>query len=326
VKRITSWALVSAIFMSPLALGVDALAQRAGWPASLTIGTGSPGGPYYAYGQEIARVLTRGLGVEATAQVTQGPAQNIVLLEKREAMLGFITTGVGLQAWNGTAWAKGEKYRAMRVGFPMYETAFQFAASKRLGLKSLKQLAGLRVGAGPRAGTSGTYVPEVFKALGIPAHVRFGSLAQQTTLAVNGELDAVAFASGFPSPALLAAAHAMDFLQPSAEEVGIIRKELPEWSTAVVPGGTYPFLIADYHTIGVYNFAIVHKDLPDDFVYEVVKVVFEKRQELVKAQSSATETVPANIGRNTVLPLHPGAIRYYQDIGIAIPSGSVGGN
>jgi TRAP transporter TAXI family solute receptor len=326
VKRFAGWALASAIAMSPLVLGDDALAQRAGWPASLMIGTGSPGGPYYNYGQEIARVLSRGLGVEITAQVTQGPAQNIVLLEKREAMVGFITAGVGLQAWNGMAWAKGEKYRAMRVVFPMYETAFQFAASKRLGLKSLKELAALRVGAGPRAGTSGTYVPEVFKALGIPAHVRFGSLAQQTTLAVNGELDAVAFASGFPIPALLAAAHAMDFLQPSAEEIGIIRKELPELSTSVVPAGTYPFQAADYHTVGMYNFAVVHKDLPDDFVYDMVKVVFEKQKELVKAQSSATETVPANISRNTVLPLHPGAIRYYQDTGIAIPSGSVGGN
>jgi TRAP transporter TAXI family solute receptor len=239
------------------------LAQRSGWPASITIGTGSPGGPYYVYGQEIARVLSRDLGVEATAQVTQGPAQNIVLLEKRDVMLGFITTGVGLQAWNGAAWAKGHKYRAMRVVFPMYETAFQFAAPKRLGIKSLKELAGLRVGTGPRAGTSGTYVPEIFKVLGIQAQVRSGSLAQQTTLAINGELDAVAFASGFPFPALLAAAHTMEFLQPSAEEVGIIRKQFPELSTSVVPAGTYPFLVADYHTIGAFNFAIVHKDLPD---------------------------------------------------------------
>ena len=109
MKRIAGWALSSAIALSPLALGDDALAQRAGWPASMAIGTGSPGGPYYVYGQEIARVLSRALAIEATAQVTQGPAQNIVLLEKREAMLGFITTGVGLQAWDGANWAKGTK-------------------------------------------------------------------------------------------------------------------------------------------------------------------------------------------------------------------------
>jgi len=312
VKQIGTWGLISAIFMSPLLLGDGALAQRAGWPASITIGAGSPGGPYYVYGQEIARILSRALGIEATAQVTQGPAQNIVLLEKREAMLGFITTGVGLQAWEGTNWAKGTKYRAIRVAFPMYDTAFQFAAPKRLGITSLKELAGLQIGAGPRAGTAGTYVPEIFKALGIAAVVRFGSVAQQTTQAVNGELDGVAFASGFPVPALLAAAHAMDFLQPSAEEVAIIRKRLPELSATVVPAGTYPFLVEDYHTLGVYNFAVAHKDLPDDFVYDMVKVVFEKHKELVKAHPAAKETVAANITRNSTLPVHPGAARYYR--------------
>jgi len=321
VKRIGTWALISAVLLSPLALAEGVLAQRAGWPASITIGTGSPGGPYYAYGQEIARILSRDLGVEATAQVTQGPAQNIVLLEKRDVMLGFITTGVGLQGWNGAAWAKGQKYHAMRVVFPMYDTAFQFAAPQRLGIKSLKELAGLRVGTGPRAGTSGTYAPEIFNALGIPAQIRSGALAQQTMLAVNGELDAVAFASGFPIPALLAAAHAMEFLQPSAEEVDIIRKQFPELSTSVVPAGTYPFLAADYHTVGLFNFAVAHQDLPDDLVYRIVKAVFDNRDELMKAQSSAKETLPANISRNTTLPLHPGAARYYREQGIAIPAG-----
>jgi TRAP transporter TAXI family solute receptor len=319
VKRIAGWALISTITLSPLALGDDALAQRAGWPASMAIGTGSPGGPYYVYGQEIARVLSRALAIEATAQVTQGPAQNIVLLEKREAMLGFITTGVGMQAWDGANWAKGTKYRAMRVVFPMYDTAFQFAAPKRVGITSLKELAGLRVGAGPRAGTGGSYVPEILKVLGITAVVRFGAVGQQTTQAINGELDGVAFASGFPIPALLAAAHAMDFLQPAAEEVAIIRKQLPELSATVVPGGTYPFLVGDYHTVGAYNFAVAHKDLPDDFVYNMVKVVFEKHAELVKVYPAAKETVAANITSNSTLPVHPGAARYYREIGIATP-------
>src|SRR5262245_4875228 len=65
----------------------------------IVIGTASPGGPYLAYGQGTARILSRELKQEVTAQATQGPAQNIVLLEKKEVMLAFITTGVGLQAW-----------------------------------------------------------------------------------------------------------------------------------------------------------------------------------------------------------------------------------
>jgi uncharacterized protein len=125
----------------------------------LIIGTASPGGPYLAYGQGLARILSRELGQEVTAQSTQGPAQNIVLLEKKQATLAFITMGVGLQAWNGTDWTKGARYRSMRVLFPMYDTAFQFVAAKRLRINWLEDLAGLRIGAGPRAGTGALICP-----------------------------------------------------------------------------------------------------------------------------------------------------------------------
>src|SRR5262249_1967170 len=131
-----------------------------------------------------------------------GPAQNIVLMEKKEAMLGFVTTGVALQGWNGTRWAKGTRYRSMRVIFPMYDSAFQFATLKRLAIKSLDDFAGLRIGVGPRAGTGGTYVPEIFKILGIAADIRFGAIEQIASQMADGKLDGVVIAGGFPIPAL----------------------------------------------------------------------------------------------------------------------------
>jgi uncharacterized protein len=287
----------------------------------IVIATASPGGPYLAYGQGLARILSRELRQEVAAQSTQGPAQNILLLERKQATLAFITMGVGLQAWNGSDWAKGTQYRSMRVIFPMFDTAFQFVAAKRLHLNWLEDLTGLHIGAGPRAGTGGTYLPMLFKALDIKASFRFGAWESMTSQLKGGELDAIAFATGFPTPALteLIAAQPLDFVQPSADQIAVIRKELPEITPSTVPAGTYSSLARDYQTIGLYNFAVAHKDLADDLVYRIVKAVFDNRGELVKAQPSAKETIPANISRDTVLPLHPGAERYYREIGIPIP-------
>jgi TRAP transporter TAXI family solute receptor len=289
----------------------------------ITIGTASPGGPYLAYGQGVARILSRELRQEVTAQATQGPAQNIVLLEKKEVTLAFVTMGVGLQAWNGTSWTKGTRYRSMRVIFPMYDTAFQFVAAKRLAINWLDDMAGLRIGVGPRAGTGGAYVPEIFKNLGINASIRFGAMASMESQLTTGDLDGIVFATGFPVPALteLSATHPVDFIQPSDEQIAAIRKQMPEISRSLVPAGTYPSQPGDYHTIGLYNFAVAHQDLPDDLVYKIVKAVFENRDELIKAQSSANETIPANISHNSTLPLHPGAARYYREHGISIPAG-----
>lgn len=322
MKANGAWRLVPVTFAAFLFACVAATALGAAWPRSIILGTASPGGPYYVYGEGLARILTRALNIEVIAQVTQGPAQNIVLMEKKEAMLGFITMGAGLQAWKGTDWTKGIRYREMRVIFPMFDTAFQFAALKSVEIKSLDQLDGKRVGVGPRAGTGGTYLPPMFNALAISPIIRHGSWDGMKAQAIAGDLHAIAFVGGVPFPALakLNAEQAIDFIEPSAEQVAVIRKKLPEFSSSLVRKGTYPSLEADYATIGLYNFAIAHKDLPEELVYRIVKAAFDNRDELVKAYSAAKETVPGNIGKNVLLPMHPGAVRYYREIGVSIPS------
>ena len=64
-------------------------------------------------------------------------------------------------------------------------------------------------------------------------------------------------------------------------------------------------------------------DLPDDLVYQLVKAVFENQPLLVKATSAASDTLPQNAVKDTFLPFHPGAVRYYREIGIKIPDALV---
>jgi TRAP-type uncharacterized transport system substrate-binding protein len=72
-----------------------------------------------------------------------------------------------------------------------------FSSSRRLGLHWLDDLSGLRIGAGPRAGTGGTYVPEILNALGIKASVRFGAMESIGAQLTAGDLDGAVFASLF---------------------------------------------------------------------------------------------------------------------------------
>jgi hypothetical protein len=67
------------------------------WPDHLTIGTASPGGTYFVYGTGLAQILTRALDLPVVARPTEGPAENVALLEAGEAKLGFVTIGVALQ-------------------------------------------------------------------------------------------------------------------------------------------------------------------------------------------------------------------------------------
>ena len=119
------------------------------------------------------------------------------------------------------------------------------------------------------------------------------------------------------------AAEPITFLSLSPEQIGVVRKAMPEFSPSTIAAGTYRNLEKDYVTIGMYNFTVGRADLPNDLVYQLVKAVFENQPRLVKASYTARDTIPQNAVNNTFLPFHPGAVRYYREIGISIPESLV---
>jgi TRAP transporter TAXI family solute receptor len=290
------------------------------------LGTGSPGGLYYVYGDELAKILTEKLSIPISSLPTQGPVHNVKLIDSGGAQLGLITMGVGLQGWNGIGdWTSGKQYRNMRALLPMYDTSFQFVALHRSGISKLAMLDKLDVGAGPRAGTGGTYVPQILKALGLSAQLGYGSYDDMVKKLVSGDYNALVLVGGAPFPAAeeLEAKEPLNFLSPSVEEIELIRKAIPELTPSIIAAGTYSSLDKDYPTIGVYNFMIGRSDLPENLTYQLVKAIYENHSLLVKANSAARETVPQNVVKNTFLPFHPGAVRYYREIGIKIPDALV---
>ena len=168
-------ATLAAVFAVPQAVR----SGEAHWPDTLTIGTGSPGGTYFEYGEGLAKLLTRKLDVPVFARATEGPTENIKLLEAGDIQLAFVTLGVAQQAWNGSGeWTGGKQFRAMRAVLPMYDTPFQFMTLQRSGILTLADLTDKRVGIGPQGGTTGIYMPEFFKVLKINPLSRTGSWSE----------------------------------------------------------------------------------------------------------------------------------------------------
>jgi uncharacterized protein len=312
--------LVSAFFAT------QALAANADWPKSLTVGTASPGGVYLPYGQFVAKLWTEKLDIPVDALSTQGPIHNIKLIDLGAAQIGFTTMGIALQGWNGTGeWVEGKQYRKMRALFPMYDTPLQILVLRRSGITKLDQLNNQPMGVGPRAGTGGTYLPEIMKSLGVSPQIKYGSISDLSTELLAGHYVASATMTGVPVPAFVQAEskEPLTFIRLTPEQIETIQKALPELSSSTIPANVYKSLGTDYETVGVYNFAIGRADLPDDLVYQLLKVLFENQTALAKAVSAAVDTVPQNVSKDTFLPLHPGAIRYYREIGIKIPDGLV---
>ncbi|MCB1376340.1 MAG: TAXI family TRAP transporter solute-binding subunit, partial [Rhodobacteraceae bacterium] len=88
------------------------------------------------------------------------------------------------------------------------------------------------------------------------------------------------------------------------------------YTAGVIPAGTYPGQDADVPTVGIVNFLVTRSDVSDETAYEMTKLLFEKLDTLKAAHSAANGISIEGAVQALPLPLHPGAEKYYKEMGI----------
>jgi TRAP transporter TAXI family solute receptor len=311
---------IATILMAVLGLLNASRSGEPNWPETLTIGTAPPGGTYHPYGEGLARLLSRKLGLPVFTRVTEGPVENIKLLETGEIQLALVTLGIAQQGWGGTAdWTGGRQFRTARALFPMYDTPFQLVVMSDSAIHSITDLSGKQVGIGPRGGTGGVYTPLVFTALNIAAPFVTGTLTDLAAQLSAHKIDALVVVAGTPVPevAELEKKGNIRYLALTPSQMVTVRLALPELTSSFIAAGTYPSLRRHYQTVGVYNFAVARADLPESLAYAILEAVFNHHDEMMQIHPAAGETVPANFTRNTIVPFHGGAARWYNNKAVA---------
>jgi len=299
-----------------------AVADRSDWPRSITVGTASQGGTYYIYGSGWANMVGDSLGISAGAEVTGGPVQNATLVEMGEHDFGMVTTGPLVQALAGkSALAPGMSHDNVRAVFPMYQTTLQIITLANSGIESVADLDGKTVGVGPAGGTADMYHPQLLDALGIKVRTRNGGASDQAGQLQDGLIDAFAFAAGMPVSAFsqLEAQADVNIFSYTEEEFAQVAGQFPELSGASIPASIYSSLDREVPAVSLWNFAITHKDMPESLVYGVTQTVMENHDRMLQIHGAARETLPENAQYNTIVPWHAGAVRWFEENGIAIP-------
>lgn len=305
-----------------LVVGAAVAQDRDGWPNSMTIGTASQGGTYFVYGNGFASYMSEAIGINASGEVTGGPVQNVTLVETGDHLMGLVTMGPAYDAWMGQSeLAPGLEHRSIRALFPMYQTPFQVVALRSSGITSVSDLAGKRVSVGPAGGTPGTYWPLFLEALGVSATISNAGASDAAGQLQDGLIDAFAFAAGVPIAAFaeLAASQDVVMFGFNDEEMPKILEAYPAMAPLTIPGGTYAGHDYDQPTVALWNFAIAHQDMPDSLAYEITKLAMDNPERMVQIHAAASETLREHWDKNTFMPYHPGAVRYFEENGITIP-------
>ncbi|MDZ7851814.1 MAG: TAXI family TRAP transporter solute-binding subunit [Halomonas sp.] len=305
-----------------VAASASAQSDRSDWPDSFTVGTASQGGTYFVYGSGWANLIADELGVSGGGEVTGGPTQNMALVHTGNVALGLTTMGPAAEALAGKSpLAPGVAMDNVCALFPMYETPFSITALEGSGIESISDIPdGARIGFGPAASTSDTYFPAMLETLGVNFDRRNGGWSDLGGQLQDGLIDVIAFAAGIPIPAVsqLEVQTDVNIIEFTEEEQQTVLENFPV-SEFQIPASTYQTLEEDARAVSMWNFTIAGCDLPESFIYEVTKLSMENNDRMRDVHRSAATSIPENIKYNTVLPFHPGAVRWYEENGYEIP-------
>lgn len=306
--------------MAALALGISVSTSHA--KQRLLLGSSTVGGSYYILGATWAKVLNDKLPqYDISVEVGGGPTTTIPLVEKKDMDMAYITAWQGGEMYFGTA-EKPKKHESLRVFLPLYASYIQIYALADSSIKTLKDLNGKSVSCGSAGSSSFLASREIVKILGLtPSKLSGMPTGQQLNTMRDGQTLAAFSVSGAPAPFMmeLEASHQVRLIDLSKEEMAALLKGQPFWSSGFIPAGTYKSNPdKDINVISLWNFAVAHKDLSPELVYDLTRASFESLPQLASAVHTMADLKPEDI-LNSPIPLHPGAVKYYREKGITIP-------
>ena len=324
VLRLASAGLLAgaAVFLVPGL--VDATAQdREGWPQSLTIGTEADGSAYALYGTGMAELLSEELGMEVSTSLTGGAFQNAALMQTGDLDLGLIAVGPMYEAWGGhSPLSPTLPHDQLRALLPVFSTTFQLMTLDGSEIEDPDGLGGTTVGAGPASGASGIYVPRFFDTLGIEIEARNGETEELALQLRHGLISGLAVADGMPIAAFIELGPddpSPNLLALTSDQQATLLDAFPSLVPASIPAGTYPDQSSDIETVAMWHFIVARADLPEDLVYEITKTSLEYSESLSRNVEGILHAQAEDIIQNAIVPLHPGAVRYYEEIGVEVP-------
>lgn len=285
--------------------------------------SGAAGGVFSEYGPALAGLLGPKAGIDLDVQQTGGSNDNIRALGRGEADLGLVNMGPAYDAWEGRRpFEKDGPQRRLRALFAMYETPFSLVALKSKGIAGLSDLRGRTVGVGPAGGPGEVFFKGLAKALGIEAKIATGSPNELVRRVLDGEVDAFWYGAGLPVGAFAQVLDKADALVfgLTEQEVAVFRQAFAYFAPYEIPAGTYRGQSAPLKTAAVWNFVLASDRMSDDVAYAITKATLEGAAAIRASVPAASGTAAANATTNGFLPFHPGAVRFYREVGVAIPA------
>ncbi|RLI77880.1 hypothetical protein DRP05_09015 [Archaeoglobales archaeon] len=283
------------------------------------------GGAAYSIAVGIQSVVNKyAKDVVIDIQTTNCGVENIDLVASKQLDMGMAGSVSLYQGYYGMGAWEGKPRKNLRAIHTYYITAVQAVVLKDSSIKSIWDIKGKRVAVGVKGSGSELRVREALEFLGITYNdfePYFISYSDAVDALKTGKIDMAIFSTGYPVPKVLEleVTHPIRLIEYPPEYGKKLAKERPYFMYFEIPAGTYKGQDKPVPTVAGYTVAFAHKDVPEEVAYEVVKTALEHYMEVAQSHSRAKEWSRKEVVLDPILnmgiPLHPGAEKYYKEIG-----------
>jgi len=296
----------------------------------IKIGGGSQGGTWFVYGGKIADILNNHVpGIRASGTLGGGTT-NVVSVHTGEYLLALNHAWTARLGYEG----KGpfeEKYDKVRYVMSFFPAVNMFIAKKGMDIEYVDQLDDqkYRIALQPKTGLGPYWAETTFEALGFSAdglaakgsQVTYSSHSVSAQAMQDGLVDIIQLLDPYRSSVALELDQnpGIKLLKLSGETLQKITSENPGLIRVDIPGGVYSGSPDVVPALGSMNALTASADLPDDVVYDITKALVEHLDELNEVFPPEYQLqVGPNLVEGISVPMHPGAKRYFEEIGIQV--------
>ncbi len=293
----------------------------------VAIGTGSTTGVYYPTGGAIAKMVNKkqkSYGIKANAESTAGSVFNVNAVLKGDLQFGIVQSDRQYQAYNGIAeWKESGPQKKLRSVFSIHPEVITLVAAVDSKITSLKSLKGKRVNIGNHGSGQRGNAIDILTAAGINWEKDFVAeslkASEAPRMVQDSRIDAFFYTVGHPSGAIREATNGKRKVRfiPITGLDKLIKKS-PFYAKSVIPKGLYQNAAnkTDTPSIGVKATFVSSSDVSEDVVYNITKEIFQNLNEFKKLHPAFSRLTKENMLEALSAPLHPGALKYYREVGL----------
>lgn len=298
----------------PAAEGGDGCTAASG---QITIATGNSTGVYYVLGGGLAQVISDNSDLKATASETGASVQNLQQLSSGDFDIAFSLADTAADAVSGNAdFKEAEDISALSR---IYDNYTHVVVRKDAKIDSVEDFKGKTISTGsPKSGTE-VIANRLIESAGLKdGDVTKQRLDLSKTVdgMKDGTIDGMVWSGGLPT------AGVTDLFTSNGKDVEILdisdmegkMKEInPVYEVAEIPGDTYKG-VDSVKTIVTPNVLMVRNDMDEGTACALTKLIFDKKDELVKVHAAAKEINLDTAEPPEPITLHPGSQKALDEL------------